>query len=227
MGEAITLKSRQDGFQLSAYRAKPSDARRGGLVLVHEIFGITAHIREVCDGFAEDGYEVIAPAFFDRDRPGFEATYSPEDIAAGKALSQAAGWDQVLGDFQAAVDALAPPVFAVGYCWGGAVVWLGACRAAGLTAAACYYGRRIVELADETPTCPTILHYGKSDPTIPLDQVEAMRERQPDLPIYLYPAGHGFNSDRADHHPDAARLARLRTLALFAMNGPDRGSAGA
>ncbi|WP_395674476.1 dienelactone hydrolase family protein, partial [Phenylobacterium sp.] len=226
MGETIRLKSRHDGFEISAYHTRPTDARRGGLVLAQEIFGVTAHIRGLCDGFAEDGYEVIAPSFFDRQRPGFEAGYGPEDVAAGRALSEAAGWDQVLGDLQAAIDALAPPVFAVGYCWGGAVAWLGACRAEGLAAASCYYGRRIVELMDESPRRPTILHYGKTDPTIPLEQVEQVRERHPELPIYLYGAGHGFNSDRPDHHhADSARLARLRTLALFAMNGPDRGAA--
>ena len=52
MGEKITLKSRFDGFELGAYRAVPNDARRGGLVLIQEIFGVTDHIRELCDGYA-------------------------------------------------------------------------------------------------------------------------------------------------------------------------------
>lgn len=224
MGETITLKSRFDGFELAAYHAPPRDARRGGLVLVQEIFGVTEHIRELCDGFAEDGYEVIAPSFYDRAAPGFTADYSPESIEQGRALSAATPWDQVQGDLQAAIDALAGPVFVTGFCWGGAAAWLAACRCEGLAAAACFYGRRISELMDETPKVPTILHFGKSDPTIPLETVEEIRARHPELPIYLYDAGHGFVSDRrADYHPDSARLARLRTLALFSRSGGSRG----
>src|SRR4051794_6361445 len=118
MGETIKLKSRFDGFELAAYHAPPRDARRGGLVLGQEIFGITDHIRELCEGFAEDGYEVIAPAVYDRLAPGFEADYSPASIEQGKELSQATPWDQVQGDLQAAIDALGAPVFVTGYCWG-------------------------------------------------------------------------------------------------------------
>lgn len=228
MGETITLKSRFDGFELAAYRAPPADARRGGLVLVQEIFGVTDHIRELCESFAEDGYEVIAPSFYDRAAPGFEADYSPASIEKGRELSAAAPWDQVQGDLQAAIDALAAgaggPVFVTGFCWGGAAAWLAACRCEGLAAAACFYGRRISELVDETPKVPTILHFGKTDPTIPPETVEAIRTRHPDLPVYLYDAGHGFVSDRrADYDADSATLARLRTLAHFSRNGGGRG----
>jgi carboxymethylenebutenolidase len=219
MGETIRLKSRFDGFELSAYHAAPRNARRGGLVLVQEIFGVTDHIRDLCEGFAEDGYEVIAPAFFDRAAPGFAADYSPESIETGKMLSQATPWDQVQGDLQAAIDALAPPVFVTGFCWGGAAAWLAACRCDGLTAAAGFYGRRISELLDETPKVPTILHFGKTDASIPPASIEAIRERHPDLPIYLYDAGHGFVSDRrSDYDADSAKLATLRTLAHFSRN---------
>lgn len=226
MGGTITLKSRFDGFELAAYHARPTDARRGGLLLIQEIFGVTDHIRELCDGFAADGYEVIAPAFYDRLERGFAADYSQEAIQKGVQYSQATPWDQVAGDAQAAIDALAPPVFAAGYCWGGAAAWLVACRCDGVAAAACFYGRRISELKDETPRAPTILHFGKADASVPMERVDEIRERHPDLPIYLYDAGHGFVSDRrADYHEDSARLARLRTLALFARNGGGRGEA--
>jgi carboxymethylenebutenolidase len=223
MGETITLESGIDGFALGAYHATPPDARRGGLLLIQEIFGVTDHIRALADGFAEDGYEVIAPAFYDRLEPGFEADYSPDAIQAGVRHSQATPWDQVAADAQAAIDRLKPPVFATGFCWGGAATWLAACRCDGLSAAACFYGRRISELMDETPRCPTILHFGKSDASIPPERIAEIAERYPELPIYLYDAGHGFVSDRrADYHPDSARLARLRTLALFANHGGGR-----
>jgi len=224
MGETIKLKSRFDGVEIAAFYAPPRDARRGGLVLVQEIFGVTDHIRELCEAFAEEGYEVIAPAFYDRQAPGFEADYSPASIEQGKQLSQAAPWDQVQGDLQAAIDALDGPVLVTGFCWGGAAAWLAACRCEGLAAAACYYGRRISELVDETPKVPTILHFGKADASIPPEKIDEIRERHPDLPIYLYDAGHGFVSDRrADYDADSARLARLRTLAHFSRSGGGRG----
>ena len=81
-GETIRLTSRADGFVFEAYHVRPTDARRGGLVLIQEIFGVTDHIRELADGFAEDGYEVIAPSFYDRQQPGFQASYEAADMQA-------------------------------------------------------------------------------------------------------------------------------------------------
>lgn len=226
MGETLTLKSPLDGFEFSAYRARPADARRGGLLLIQEIFGVTDHIRELADGFAADGYETIAPAFYDRLEPGFAADYSPESIAKGVRYSQATPWDQVAADAQAAIDLLGPPVFVTGFCWGGAATWLAACRCRGLSAAAGFYGRRITELNSETPKVPTILHFGKADASIPMDKVAEIEQAHPEVDVYLYDAGHGFVSDRrADYNADSARLARLRTLAHFANNGGGRSSA--
>jgi carboxymethylenebutenolidase len=226
MGETISLTSRLDGFSFAAYHAKPSDARRGGLLLIQEIFGVTDHIRELCDGFAEDGYEVIAPAFYDRLERGFAADYSQDAIQKGVQYSQATPWDQVAADAQAAIEALTPPVFVTGFCWGGAATWLAACRRDGLSAGASFYGRRISELVGETPRCPIILHFGKKDASIPPERVEEIAQAHPDVPIYRYDAGHGFVSDRrADYDADSARLARLRTLAFFANHGGGRSEA--
>jgi carboxymethylenebutenolidase len=223
VGETITLSSRFDGAKIPAYRAGVPDARRGGLVLVQEIFGLTDHIRELSDGFAADGYEVIAPAFYHRLEPGFAVGYGAEEVARGVAHSQATPWDQVAGDLQAAIDALKPPVFVTGFCWGGAAAWLAACRCEGLSAASAFYGRRITELKDETPKVPIILHFGKSDASIPPERVEEIRAAHPEIPIFLYDAGHGFVSDRrADYDADAARLARLRTLQVFSRNAGSR-----
>ena len=141
-------------------------------MLVQEIFGVTDHIRELCDGFAADGYEVIAPSFFDRQERGFEAGYDADGVAKGPAYSEAAPWDQVQGDLQAAVDALKAPGQRRRLCWGGTAAWLAACRCDGVAAASGYYGRRIPELIGETPRCPTILHFGKRDPSIPPEVVE-------------------------------------------------------
>jgi carboxymethylenebutenolidase len=225
MGRTISLKSPLDGFEFYAYHAPPEDARQGGLVVIQEIFGVTEHIRDIADSFAADGYEVLAPSLYDRLHPEYEAEYDePETIQQGVEYSQATPWDQVAADLQAVVDQLKPPVFVVGYCWGGTATWLAACRCKGVTAVSAYYGRRIPELIDETPACPIILHFGKADASIPMETVEAIRAKHPDIPIYLYDAGHGFASDRRkDYHHDSAKLARLRTLKLFARPGGSGG----
>ncbi len=74
----------------------------------------------------------------------------------------------------------------------------------------------MADLAGEQPNCPVQLHFGEQDQAIPLEGVEKVRAAHPELPIYLYPAGHGFNCDqRASYHAESARLARERTLAFL------------
>ena len=225
-GEAVELTSPKDGFSFGAYRAPPPDARRGGLVLIQEIFGVTDHIRELADGFAADGYETLAPSLYDRRQRGFAVGYDADGVARARRYSEEAPWDEVAADLSACVSALGPPVFVVGYCWGGTATWLAACRCTDVAAASSFYGRRIPELLDETPKAPIILHFGRSDTSILPATIEAIGAAHPEVPIHLYDAGHGFVSDRrVDHRPDAARLARLRTLQLFALNSGVRGEA--
>ncbi len=220
----MKLKSKADGFEFEAYHVVPPDARRGGLVLVQEIFGVTQGIRELADGFAEDGYEVIAPAMFDRSEPGFETPRSPEGIAKGRAYLQGQTWDQTMGDIQACIDALKGPVFITGFCYGGTVSWLAAARCTGLAAASCFYGGMISSFADETPKVPVILHFGKKDAHITSDHWAKIEAAHPDVPLYLYDADHGFFShDRPDYDPEPARLARLRTLQVFHQSASGKG----
>jgi len=222
----VTLTA-PDGFAFDAYHAEPTDARRGGLVVLHALWGVTPHIRELCDSYAADGYEVIAPSLFDRFERGFsDLNVDPPRQAQREVWADAIGWgDGCMGDVQAAIDALAPkgPVFVMGFCFGGTTAWLAAARCEGITAAACFYGGQIVLYKDEEPRCPTILHFGKHDPLIPPEDVEAITAAHPDIPAYLYDAGHAFVAPNA-YHADSARLARLRTLQLFAR-GKGRGEA--
>ena len=138
----------------------------------------------------------------------------------GKLIGYAgASWAHVPGDIQACIDALKPPVFIVGFCYGGAVAWLASARCTGLAAASGFYGGSIAtSFLNEEPKCPVILHFGKKDQHIPPEHWDMIRERHPDTPVYVYDADHGFFSpDRPPsiHDPDSARLARLRTLQLF------------
>lgn len=215
----ITLESRADGFALSAWHTPAPGERRGGLVLIQEIFGITEDIKRVCAEFAAEGYEVLAPSLFDRIEPRVQIPHDEEGIARGRDYTSRKSLDELVGDVQSAIDRLSPPVFLTGFCYGGFVAWLGACSCTGLNAAAGYYGRLILEHQDEQPRCPIILHWGRNDATIPIDQVESFMARRPEIVNYLYDAGHGFVSGRPTHHdPESTRLAMSRTLELFRQN---------
>ena len=84
-------------------------------------------------------------------------------------------------------------------------------------AAVCYYGGRIVAFADEKPRCPTQMHFGDKDQSIPMTDVEIIKRKRPDCEIYVYPeAAHGFHCDeRASFHQPSAALAYERTLAFL------------
>lgn len=219
MGEAVTLTAK-DGLEFSAWREAPREARRGGLVVCHAIWGVTPHLRALASDWAEDGYEVLVPNLFARQGQGFaDKDTDPALLDAQMAKGEATGWGAgVMSEVQAAIEALQPPVFVMGFCYGGTVAWLAACRCEGVAAAACFYGGQIALFRDETPRCPTILHFGKRDPLIPPGDVEAIAAAHPEIPAYLYDAGHGFVGP-SGFHADSARLARLRTLQLFARHG--------
>lgn len=217
-GKLIAMTMR-DGADIGVYHVEPAGVRRGGLVLIQEIFGVTDHIKEQCDRFAAEGYEVLAPALFDREVPNFQASYSPEDIQRSVRIAREQHpFEQSIADTQVCIDALKDkgPVFITGYCYGGSVSWVAACRCDGLAAASCYYGSLIPKFAEETPKCPTIAHFGRHDKGIPMDGVEKVQRLHPGLDIYVYDVGHGFNSDRrTDYDAESAQLAWERTLALF------------
>ena len=220
MGEFIALKA-SDGHEFAAYVAEPDGAPRGGIVLVQEIFGVNSHIRGICDGFAADGYKVVAPALFDRIERGVETGYNPEEIAAARELKGRMDWDSPLLDIRAAADALSGlKMGVVGYCWGGSLAWLAATRLDGFAAAVCYYGGQINDFRDEPAKCPVMMHFGTEDASIPMDAVEAIRAAQPDSVIHIYEgAGHGFNCEqRGSYDAASAATARERTMAFLAQN---------
>jgi carboxymethylenebutenolidase len=212
------LRSKHDGFELGAYRAAARGERRGSVVVIQEIFGVSAHIKERCDMYAAAGYDAIAPSIFDRIEKGFQAPLSPEGTVRGRAAVEASPVPQLIADVQAAIDAMAPPVFITGFCYGGAVAWLAAARCSGLTAASAFYGRMINQWIDDAPRVPIILHYGERDISIPKAAVDEVRARYPEIPVYLYDANHGFcrHESGPDFYDEAScKLATERTLALF------------
>ena len=72
------------------------------------------------------------------------------------------------------------------------------------------------DLRAEQPNCPVQLHFGEQDHAIPLEGVDKLKAAHPELPVYIYPAGHGFNCDqRGSYHAESARLARERALSFL------------
>ncbi|NCF80100.1 MAG: dienelactone hydrolase family protein [Proteobacteria bacterium] len=219
MGSRVELTA-SDGHILSAYRADPQDEARGGIVVVQEVFGVNEHVRGVCDGYAADGYAVVAPALFDRVKQGVELGYEGADLTHGREFRAELGWDNPWLDVEAAAAVLRPvgKVAVIGYCFGGSVAWLAATRLV-VDAAVGYYGGQVADFIEEEPKCPVLLHFGESDAFIPIESVDKVQERRPDIPLYRYPAGHGFNCEsRADYHEESAKRARTRTLDFIRLH---------
>jgi carboxymethylenebutenolidase len=223
-GSMLTMPM-SDGAEIAVYNVEAEGARKGGLVLIQEIFGVTDHIRELCDEYAADGYEVLSPALFHREAPGFECDYTGPDFErAVKFARELHPFDLSLKDAQTCIDALKGkgPVFITGYCYGGSVTWRMAHLSDDLAAASSYYGSLVPTMfKDQAPKCATIAHFGRYDQGIPMEGVEALiAKNHPTAQIFVYDANHGFNSDRRkDYHAESADLARERTLGLFAACG--------
>ena len=219
MGETITLQG-ADGFEFSAYHEQSFTPRRGGVIVLQEIFGIDRHIRADVERWAKAGYEAIAPSLYDRRERNFTAAHDPEGLTAGVTHARATPLEQALGDIAAcrAGPGSRGKVFVVGYCYGGSLTWLTAGKLEGVAAASSYYGSLVQANAALKPLCPTIIHLGHTDPGIHAEEVEkAVHEHNPDVPVYVYEgAGHGFNNDSPErYNEEAADLARARTRELF------------
>ena len=227
MGEWVKVKS-QDGHELGAYVAKPAQKPIGALVVVQEIFGVNAHIRSVADGYARDGFLVIAPALFDRIERDLELSYSPEDMKKAFGLYPQLNPELSLLDVAAAfayVKEKERAVGVLGFCYGGLVTWLAATRGEDLKMqpGCCvgYYAGGIGKFAAEQPVCPVMLHFGANDSHIGKDQLDAVRAAHPAVEIYVYEgAGHAFNRDPdpGSFHGPSAKLARERSLEFLKKN---------
>lgn len=225
MGQHIDLTAK-DGFTFPAYVAEPAQAPRGAVVVVQEIFGLNSHIRAVADGYAAEGYLAVAPATFQRVKPGVEMGYGEADMKDGSALKaavEALPAPGVLQDLQAAIDyaGRAGKVGMVGFCWGGLLTWRAAAELTGLAAAVPYYGGGMTtpQESARTPRVPVLAHFGDQDHWIPLETIEEFRKAHPEVEVHVYAAGHGFNCDqRGSYDAAAAKLARERTLAFFARH---------
>ena len=221
MGKHVSLTA-ADKFMLGGYRADPAGSPKGAVVVIQEIFGVNNNIRKKCDEFAALGYVAIAPALFDRTKKDFDSGYSPDEVAAARKFIEKPDMAAFLRDTQAAIDEVKSvgPVGIVGFCLGGSIAFLASTRLSGLKAAVGYYGGMIAKNADEKPKIPVMLHFGATDPSIPLADVETIKQKRPEIEVHVYEgAGHAFsNSDRTNFHPPSAQVADQRTKDFFAKH---------
>ena len=214
MAEWVELKA-SDGHNFKAWRAAPPAKPKGAVVVVQEIFGVNHHIRAVCDRLAGEGYAAVAPALFDRQVKSFECGYTPDEIANARKFIANPDWGAMLRDTQAAIDELEKdgPVAIIGFCMGGTIAFLSACKLNGLSAAICYYGGQVAKNADEKPKIPTQMHFGEKDASIPMSDVETIKQKRGgDSEIFVYAdAQHGFHCDeRGSFHDASAKIAWQR-----------------
>jgi carboxymethylenebutenolidase len=141
MGEMIKIKSTaDDGFEFGAYHGAPQGKRRGGVVVIQEIFGLDQYVKADVDRWAGLGFEAVAPSMYDRVKPGMVVGHDDAGMAEAFATVRQAKPEHALADIKACINAMKDkgPVFIVGYCYGGTMVWQAAGHLDGLAAGSSY-----------------------------------------------------------------------------------------
>lgn len=219
MSESSLLKiNTKDGHSMSAYLAQTKNPEIGGIILLHEIFGLTTQMQRLADDFANAGYITLVPSLFDRIEPGACLDYS--ETERGKLLASACKQELLLLDLKAAIEVLdTPNISMIGYCWGGGLAYFAACNLP-ITRAAAFYGTRLPNYLHQQLLCPFQFHFGGQDSAIGPEIVEQVRTRNPTSEIHIYPsAGHAFaNRARPNYHAASTALAQRRLLAFLNPN---------
>ena len=232
----------RDG-EMVAYRAQPAGGTKLPIILVvSEIFAVHEYIQDVCRRLARQGYLAIAPELFARQ--GDPRQYSSTAEIIEKITSRTPD-TQVMADLDSAVAWAAgnggdPARLGItGFCWGGRITWLYSAHNPHLKAGVAWYGRLVGPVNDLTPRHPTDVAdqlkapvlglYGGQDAGIPLDTVEAMRQRlraagnspsnASEIVVYEN-APHVFHADyRPSYRKEAAEDGWQRLLAWFKNHG--------
>jgi carboxymethylenebutenolidase len=227
------------GGEIPAYRAMPAT---GGpfptILVVHEIFGVHEHIKDICRRLAKAGYFAVAPALYAREGDVVGKTDIKEIIPIVRKVPES----QVASDLDATAawaksggKADTSKLGITGFCWGGRQVWLYAAHNPNLKAGVAWYGPLQFPKSDNTPInpadairqmkAPVLGLYGGADESITAAQIEAMRAAiktaGKSSEFVVYPnTPHGFNADyRPSYRPKEAQDGWTRMLAWFKKNG--------
>ncbi len=218
----------QQGYD--AYLALPPAGAGPGLVLFQEIFGVNNHIQGVAEQYAQDGFVVLAPDLFWRQKRRVDLGYDDADRQAAIGLMKGLKPEELRSDMQTSVAALrqraetsGSKCGAIGYCLGGRLAY-SAAAITNVDAAVAYYGGGIQDqlgLASQLQ-CPIQFHYASIDESIPAAAVDKVREAVTgkSAEIFVYEGStHGFNCwDRASYNPGSAALAHGRSLSFLATH---------
>ncbi len=210
-----------------AWVAEPSGPPKGAVVVIQEIFGVNDGVRGKCAWLAREGFLAIAPDLFWRIEPGVELTDKTEgEWKRAFALMNAFSADTGVADIQRTIDyardtAKIAKVGAVGYCLGGLLAYLTACRT-NADASVGYYGVSIDSKLDEAAnlTTPLMLHIAGRDQFVTKaaqDAIVAGLKPKPSVTTYVYgEQDHAFTRVGGQHYDAAAaELADARTVAFF------------
>jgi carboxymethylenebutenolidase len=211
----------------SGYLALPPGGRGPGLVVAQEIFGVNQPMREIADAFAARGYVVLVPDLFWRLAPNVELGYTPEDWQKAFGYFQRFNVDTGVDDIQTAITTLREQAFVrahvgvMGFCLGGKLAYLSACRTDADVAIG-YYGVGIEDALDEAHHlhCPLVLHIAQLDKYCDQAAQEKISQslgHRDDVQVWIYPAAdHAFARPGGEHyHPPSADLALERSLSAL------------
>jgi carboxymethylenebutenolidase len=225
-GGTIDIRA-ADGGQFAGYLAVPAAGRGPGIVMLQEIFGVTAGLRAAADLFAAEGYVVLVPDLFWRLKPNVQLGYDPAGRQQAMEYYGRFNIDQGVTDSGAAIQALKErpectgSIAALGFCLGGLLAYLAAARLP-VAAAISFYGVNIDKHLDEAgkSACPLLLHFGEKDSLNPPDKVRSIRQAlagRPDTTILMHAgADHGFYlPGRAAYSRTAAQMAHSPTIDLL------------
>jgi carboxymethylenebutenolidase len=225
MGEWTEVQT--EGGSFKAYVEKPAGAPKAAVVVIQEIFGVNKVVRGKCAWLAKEGFLAIAPDLFWRIEPGVDITDQSEAEWA-KAFSLYKAFDVAKGmiDIQKTIDAArglvgGGKVGAVGYCLGGFLAYMTACKT-NANASVGYYGVGIegqLSLASSM-NGPLILHIAQQDQFVKPDAQEAIKaglSGNPKVTLFWYAdQDHAFTREGGAHYDaHAAELADARTVAFF------------
>ena len=211
-----TLHIHTSGGDMPAHLWRPEGGRGPGIVLLQEIFGVSAYIRRRAHQLADLGYVVVAPEIYWRlGAEAMEPIEGPDALAKGVGFTSRLDWDAAVADAVATVLAVrargdvSGQVGVVGFCFGGGLGFAAASalesadpEAGAVDALVSYYGSALPGIVDhQTVTAPSLHHFGLADDFIPLEAVRHIEEvvtRQPRTTFITHEgANHAFDNDDA------------------------------
>ena len=209
-----------DGHKVTIYRAEPPGPSKGGIVILHAVYGLTTNMGDVCATWAQAGYTAVAPALFDRIKLNTVHPYTREGVLAGTDGYNALTEAQIFADIAACVASAGGEARTAisGFCTGGSWAWRASSKM-NFAAHVNFYGSHVhtKDYINLEPRSKTIIHYGDKDGVVPIAKIERIRARHPNVEISIYPgAGHAFlNPDQQSYHAASAQPAWARSIAFM------------